>query len=103
MEDGGVVIAKEDIEKIDQAADIFKAFGNTMRIRIIDALQDKEMRVKDIAMILGCPQPIVSQQLKILRGAGIVKKIMDGRSFQYALTDQHYSLMIKCMKGCLGL
>ena len=98
-----MVFSKTDIEKIDQASEIFKAFGNTIRIRIIDALQDRDMRVMELAEFLAYPQPIISQQLKILRSAGIVKKVMDGRSYHYALTSAHYSQMIKCMKGCLGL
>ena len=92
-----------DREKIEKGAEIFKGFGNPIRIRIIDALKDTNMRVMDLSALLGYSQPIISQQLKILKGAGIVHKIREKQSYQYSLTDAHFSEMIKCMRGCLGL
>ncbi|MFC1692786.1 ArsR/SmtB family transcription factor [Candidatus Latescibacterota bacterium] len=98
-----MLLKKIDFEKLEMASEIFKAFGNPIRIRIIDALLDKPLRVMELAELLDYPQPIISQQLKILRSVGIVKKIMEGRIYHYALTNQHYSQMVKCMKGCLGI
>ena len=94
---------KKDMEKIEKAAEIFKGFGNPLRIRIIDALREDNMRVMELAEKLGLLQPIVSQQLKILKNAGIVQKIKKKQSFKYGLTDPHFSDMIKCMRGCLGI
>ena len=98
-----MLLTKKDIAKLDEAAEIFKAFGNPIRIRIIDALQERNLRVMELAKLLDYPQPIISQQLKILRGAGVVKKVMEERSYHYALTNPHYSFMVKCMKDCLSL
>lgn len=94
---------KFDDEKLEAAAEVFKGYGNPMRIRIIDALQNKKLRVMELSELLGYSQPIISQQLKILRGVGIVHKIREGRNNCYALTSEHYSEIIKCMRGCLGL
>ncbi|MFC1537833.1 ArsR/SmtB family transcription factor [Candidatus Latescibacterota bacterium] len=90
-------------KKIEKAAEIFKGFGNPIRIRIIDLLQGKSIRVKEISESLNYSQPIISQQLKILKGAGIVNRVKKKQSYLYELTDPHYSDMIKCMKGCLGI
>jgi len=87
--------------QFEMAAEVFKAFGNPIRIRIIDALHNRELRVMELAALLGYPQPIISQQLKILRGAGIVQRIKEGRGSRYSLVDHHYSDMIKCMSGCM--
>jgi len=92
-----------DQEKIEKASEIFKGFGNPIRIRIIDALKDKNMRVMELAELLGYSQPIISQQLKILKSAGIVHKIREKKSYQYGLTDVHFSEMIKCVRGCLKI
>ena len=94
---------KVDQKKLEYASDIFKGFGNPIRIRIIDALQDNGLRVKDLSELIGYPQPIISQQLKILKGAGIVHKVKDGGKFCYQLTNKHFVDMIKCMRGCLGI
>jgi DNA-binding transcriptional ArsR family regulator len=36
---------------------------------------------------LGAPQPLVSQHLRVLRGAGVVRGDRRGRQIVYALTD----------------
>ena len=88
-------------EQLELASEVFKAFGNPIRIRIIDILTNRELRVKEMVDLLGYPQPIVSQQLKILRSAGIVRRIRDDRGSRYSLVGRHYSDMIKCMSGCM--
>ena len=90
-------------ELLEQAAEVFKGFGNPIRIRIIDALRNNKLRVMELSEILGYSQPIISQQLKILKSVGVVQKIKEGRSNRYALTSDHFSDMIKCMRGCLGI
>ena len=92
-----------DQKKIEKAAEIFKGFGNPIRIRIINILKDKSLRVKEISELLDYSQPIISQQLKILKSAGIVQRVKQDQSYLYELTDSHFSDMIKCMKGCLGM
>jgi len=92
-----------DDEKLEMAAEVFKGFGNPVRIRIIDALQNRKLRVMELSEMLGYSQPIISQQLKILKSVGVVHKIKEGRSNRYALTSDHYSDIIKCMRGCLGI
>ena len=89
-----------DSEKLEMAAEIFKCFGNPIRIRIIDALENKKLRVMELSELLGYPQPIISQQLKILKSVNIVQKVREGRSYCYALTNKHFSEMVKCVRDC---
>ncbi len=95
-------LSNVDLEKLETAAEVFKGFGNPIRLRIIDALQDGSMRVMELSEMLGYPQPIISQQLKILKSVGIVQKIREGSSFCYKLTNPSYSDMIKCIRGSMG-
>ncbi len=92
-----------DDAKLEVAAEVFKGFGNPIRIKIINALQYEDLRVMELSEQLGYSQPIISQQLKILKSAGVVQKVKDGRSSRYTLTNHHFSDMIKCMRGCLGI
>ena len=92
-----------DEGKLETASEVFKGFGNPIRIKIINALREKNMRVMELSDLLGYSQPIISQQLKILKGVGIVHKVKESGSSNYALTSSHYSDMIKCMRGCLGI
>ena len=96
-------LKKINLEKIEKACEIFKGFGNPIRIRIIDTLKDRNLRVMELSALLGYSQPIISQQLKILKSAGIVHKIREKQSYQYGLTNNHFSEIIKCMRGCLGI
>ena len=92
-----------DPEKIEHASEIFKGFGNPIRIRIIDSLQDQKLRVMELSELLDYPQPIISQQLKILKSAGIVQRVKESGNFCYQLTNCHFADIIKCMRGCIGL
>ena len=96
-------LMKVDNEKIEKAAEIFKGFGNPIRIRIIDALKDKNLRVMELSDLLNLSQPIISQQLKILKSAGIVHRIRERQSYRYGLTDPHFSEIIKCIRDCLKI
>ena len=98
-----MVFQNVDQNKIEYAAEIFKGFGNPIRIRIIDALQGTSLRVKDLSDQLGYAQPIISQQLKILKGTGIVQKVREKGTYRYRLTNHHFVDLIKCMSGCLSL
>jgi DNA-binding transcriptional ArsR family regulator len=43
---------------------------------------------------LGAPQPLVSQHLRVLRGAGIVRGSRRGREIAYSLTDEHVAHIV---------
>ena len=98
-----VILGNIDSEKMERASEIFKGFGNPIRIKIIDALAKENLRVMELSELLGYSQPIISQQLKILKSVGIVRRIRENQAYQYSLADTHYSDMIKCMRGCLGI
>ena len=98
-----MVLMKVDNEKIEEASEIFKGFGNPIRIRIIDALENKNLRVMEISDLLDLSQPIISQQLKILKSVGIVHRIRERQSYRYGLTNPHFSEIIKCMKSCMKI
>ena len=98
-----MLLGKIDMEKLEFAAEVFKGFGNPVRLKIIDALADRKFRVMELSEILGYPEPIISQQLKILKSVGVVKKVRDERSQRYALSNHHFTNMIKCMHDCLGM
>jgi len=70
-------------------AEIFKALGDTTRVRMLDALARDEVCVCDLAGMLGLTESAVSHQLRLLRSLRLVKSRRDGRHIYYALADQH--------------
>jgi ArsR family transcriptional regulator len=58
-----------------------------MRIRILDALREGPLPVGEISRRLGLDQPVVSQQLAVLRGQRFVQGTREGTTVRYAVTD----------------
>jgi len=70
-------------------ADTFKVLGDPTRVRILDVLSRSELCVGDIAAILGLSESAVSHQLRLLRGARLVRQRRAGQMMFYALDDHH--------------
>ncbi|MFK5952881.1 MAG: metalloregulator ArsR/SmtB family transcription factor [Desulfobacterium sp.] len=70
-------------------ADFFKVFGDHTRIRILTALYREELCVCDLVEVLGMNQSAVSHQLRVLRGAKVVKFRKEGKMVFYSLDDEH--------------
>jgi ArsR family transcriptional regulator len=68
-------------------AEFFKALAHPLRIRILELLLEGERSVQEIQSALNLDQPIVSQQLAILRAKNIVEPRKQGASIRYAVRD----------------
>ena len=77
-----------DTELTDMSK-LFKVFGDGTRIRIMAALNCREMCVCDIAVLLDMTKSAVSHQLKVLRDNNLVKFQKKGKHAYYSLTDGH--------------
>lgn len=76
-------------ETLYDLAELFKAFGDTTRIKILYALFASEMCVCDIAFLLNMTQSAISHQLRVLKQASLVKFRKDGKVVYYSLDDEH--------------
>lgn len=88
-----------------KAPDLFRAFADPTRLRILNLLQERnEICVCDLCQVLGEGQPKVSRHLASLRDAGLVQVRRDGRWKFYALaqapTPLHRTLL-RCVRTCL--
>jgi len=68
-------------------AEFFRALAHPLRVRILEVLGDGERSVQELQATLGLAQPLVSQQLAILRGKNIVTPHKLGTTVRYALSD----------------
>src|SRR5678815_1341761 len=68
-------------------AQFFRALAHPTRIRILEALVRRERTVQELQEELALDQPIVSQQLAVLRHQGIVSAQKERSSVRYALRD----------------
>jgi ArsR family transcriptional regulator len=76
-------------EALLDAADLFKMFSDSTRIKIVSALLNGEMCVCDLAALIGMSESAVSHQLRILRGGKLVKFRREGKIVYYSLEDDH--------------
>ena len=83
-----------DDELLFDLADLFKAFGDTTRIKILYALMGRDLCVADIAEMVGVSQSAVSHQLRALRQVRLVRSNRDGKSVIYSLSDDHVFTML---------
>lgn len=81
------VLPKDEV--LYDLAELFKAFGDSTRIKILCALFESEMCVCDLSAILGTSQSAVSHQLRTLKVARLVKFKRVGKVVYYSLEDEH--------------
>ncbi len=83
------------MEKIEKSIIIFKALGDETRIRIIEAIYDREKNVSEIAKTLNMNQSAISHQLKLLKNSSIVKNRRQGKEIYYYLSDEHIKTLVE--------
>jgi DNA-binding transcriptional ArsR family regulator len=77
------------------AGDLLRALAAPLRLAIVTELAGGEVRcVHQLVDALDAPQPLVSQHLRVLRSAGVVRGSRRGREIEYALTDDHIAHIV---------
>ncbi|MEM1054360.1 MAG: metalloregulator ArsR/SmtB family transcription factor [Bacteroidota bacterium] len=71
----------------DQLASLAKALAHPARLRVLEALGTRgECLCGEVVEVVGLAQSTVSQHLKVLREAGLVKGTVDGPRTCYCLS-----------------
>jgi ArsR family transcriptional regulator len=87
----------------EQVNQMFRAFSDRTRLRILHLLLEGELCVGDLVNILQVPQPTASRHLAYLRKSGLVLTRKNGLWNFYKLapaqTPFHRDL-VKCLKSC---
>jgi ArsR family transcriptional regulator, zinc-responsive transcriptional repressor len=84
-----------ELERYDAAGDLLRALTAPVRLAVIDLLADHPYCVHELVDAIGAPQPLVSQHLRVLRGAGLVRTSRRGREVVYELTDVHAAHIVR--------
>lgn len=83
----------------ENAATRFKALAHPVRLQILDMLRSGEVCVCHMEAALGKRQAYISQQLMVLRDAGLVESRKEGLSVFYQLTDSVTSELLETVLG----
>ena len=81
--DKNVCLAKAELlvdEDAQSIAETFKILGDPTRVKILHALSKRELCVCDISAVIAIGQSAVSHQLRLLRGARLVKYPQRGQN-----------------------
>jgi DNA-binding transcriptional ArsR family regulator len=78
-----------------QVTDMFRLLGDMTRFKILQALAKRELCVCDIAAVVQMGQSAVSHQLRLLRGARLVKYRKEGTMAWYSLNDQNIAILLQ--------
>ncbi|MQA62988.1 MAG: metalloregulator ArsR/SmtB family transcription factor [Actinophytocola sp.] len=68
-------------------AEFFKTLGHPARIRVLELLSEREHAVSELLPELGIEASNLSQQLAVLRRAGLVTTRKEGSTVFYAVTS----------------
>lgn len=84
-------VAKGMLERraLEKLANLYKAFSDPTRTRLLWALKCHPMCVNDLAVLLNMTKSAVSHQLKFLRLCNLVRFNRDGKLAYYSLADDH--------------
>lgn len=81
------VIPGSNVPVSEVKAEMFKALAHPARIRALEVLSDGEHSVSELQPLVGIELSHLSQQLGVLRRAGLVVTRREGSSVIYALRD----------------
>lgn len=81
-------------ETYEAAGELLRALAAPIRIAIVIELGRGDRCVHELVDALGVAQPLVSQHLRVLRGAGVVAGARRGREITYSLVDEHVAHIV---------
>ena len=98
------------MDTIEKIADIFKALGDPTRLRLLRLLNDCQegvckggpLCVNALAHQLGVTQSAVSQHLRILKQAGLVRGARNGAFMHYSLDPDGLDRYKSALRETLG-
>ncbi len=88
-----------ELEQARRLATTFKALGHPMRLQLVSGLLSEECNVKRMTECLGVAQATVSQQLAVLRAAGVVTHERKGNQVCYRVTRPWLRRLVRLVAG----
>lgn len=98
------MIAKSavDMNSIEAQAQLLKLLTHPARLAILEILRDGEHCVCHMEAHLGFRQAYLSQQLAVLREAGLVQDRRDGWNIFYRVTDPKLYSILDAVREVVG-
>ncbi|MEE3853413.1 metalloregulator ArsR/SmtB family transcription factor [Gordonia sp. LSe1-13] len=78
----------------EAASDLLRALASPTRIAIVLLLRERPQCVHEVVGALSLSQPLISQHLRVLKDAGVVRGQRNGREIVYELVDDHLAHIV---------
>lgn len=91
------------VQPFDAQAQVFKALTHPARIAILEILRDGEHCVCHMESRLGLRQAYISQQLAVLREAGLIQDRREGWNIFYRVVDNRIFEVIEMVQKITGV
>jgi ArsR family transcriptional regulator len=82
-------------------AELFRALAHPIRVRVLELLSDGERSVGEMAPLVGAELSHLSQQLGVLRRAGLVVSRKEGSTVFYSVRDPELTTLLAVAKRLL--
>ncbi|MEV6211840.1 metalloregulator ArsR/SmtB family transcription factor [Kitasatospora sp. NPDC051914] len=82
-------------------AEFFKTLGHPVRIRVLELLSQREHAVAELLTDVGVEASNLSQQLAVLRRAGVVTSRRDGAAVIYRITSPEVAQLLAVARSIL--
>lgn len=94
-----LVETRSDADSVHAAVKVLKAVGHPLRFRIVDLLASHSaLSVTELCTFLRTKQPIISQQLSILRRGRVVTGNRAGNRVLYSLANDQIDRLVDLMR-----
>jgi DNA-binding transcriptional ArsR family regulator len=90
-----VIEGSAPLGKLEPAAALLRVLAAPVRLAVIVELGGGPKCVHELVAAIGASQSLVSQHLRVLRGAHLVATTRRGREITYRLTDDHVSHIVR--------
>jgi ArsR family transcriptional regulator, zinc-responsive transcriptional repressor len=85
---------RQPMVTLSAAGDLLRALAAPVRIAIVLQLRDADRCVHELVDALDVAQPLISQHLRVLKAAGVVRGERRGREVVYRLGDEHLAHIV---------
>ena len=82
-------------------AEFFKTLGHPVRIRVLELLSEREHAVSELLAVIEIEPANLSQQLAVLRRAGLVVARKEGSTMHYSLTSAEVAELLTVARRIL--
>jgi len=80
----------------------FKGLGESTRLRIVEALLEKERNVSELLGLIGVPQSNISNHLACLKWCGYITSRKEGTSIFYRITDERVRKIVNLAREIIA-